>query len=134
MASHDPTEASDPVTCYLQGRRKGGCTPEVLVLKEYSCKQDSPSPIAVEPLRAADKCTTLWASVRLTFRTCSCPGESVLNVRIVGGTHRGRAEIFYNNVWGTICDDDWDNNDATVFCRMLGYSSGKGLSSYGGGE
>ncbi|KAK7826657.1 hypothetical protein U0070_007819 [Myodes glareolus] len=60
-------------------------------------------------------------------------GESSLNVRIVGGTHRGRAEVFYNNAWGTICDDDWDNNDATVFCRMLGYSSGKGLSSYGGG-
>lgn len=56
-----------------------------------------------------------------------------LFVRIVGGTSRGRAEVFYNNAWGTICDDDWDNNDATVFCRMLGYSSGKALSSYGGG-
>ncbi|CAO2636605.1 Macrophage receptor MARCO [Lemmus lemmus] len=60
-------------------------------------------------------------------------GESALNVQIVGGTNRGRAEVFYNNAWGTICDDDWDNNDATVFCRMLGYSSGKALSSFGGG-
>lgn len=61
-------------------------------------------------------------------------GESFLMVRIVGGTNRGRAEVFYNSVWGTICDDGWDNNDATVFCRMLGYSSGKGLTSFGGGS
>lgn len=60
-------------------------------------------------------------------------GQSFKEVRIVGGTNRGRAEIFYNNAWGTICDDNWDNNDATVFCRMLGYSSGKGFT-FGGGS
>ncbi|EGV99069.1 Macrophage receptor MARCO [Cricetulus griseus] len=59
-------------------------------------------------------------------------GQSFLEVRIVGGTNRGRAEIFYNNVWGTICDDGWDNNDASVFCRMLGYSSGRGFTQGGG--
>uniref|UniRef100_A0A8C9CVQ7 Macrophage receptor with collagenous structure n=1 Tax=Phocoena sinus TaxID=42100 RepID=A0A8C9CVQ7_PHOSS len=60
-------------------------------------------------------------------------GESPVSVRIAGSRNRGRAEIYYNGAWGTICDDDWDNSDATVFCRMLGFSSGTAVFNVGAG-
>lgn len=49
-------------------------------------------------------------------------------IRLQGGVieNEGRVEICFGNVWGTICDDDWDSNDAAVVCRELGYSDGEG--------
>ena len=44
-------------------------------------------------------------------------------IRLVGGKNssEGRVEIYYNNEWGTICDDHWTFKEARVVCRSLGF-------------
>ncbi|XP_062385929.1 T-cell differentiation antigen CD6-like [Sardina pilchardus] len=53
----------------------------------------------------------------LTKVTC---GHS--KVRLVGADHRcgGRVEVWQGKQWGTVCDDDWDVNDANIVCSQLG--------------
>ena len=35
-------------------------------------------------------------------------------------------EILYNGIWGSVCDDGWDLNEAMVVCRQLDYSTAVG--------
>ncbi len=53
-------------------------------------------------------------------------------LRLVDGTRTtgdgrlcdGRLEIYINGQWGTICDDYWNDEEADVACRQLGFAGG----------
>ena len=47
------------------------------------------------------------------------------DVRLVGGGNEleGRVEICVSNKWGSICDDQWNERNANVICKQLGFIS-----------
>ncbi|XP_060592415.1 neurotrypsin-like [Ruditapes philippinarum] len=50
-------------------------------------------------------------------------GISCTPVRLVGGSNQyeGRLEVWHDNTWGTVCDDNFGVLTAKIVCKMLTY-------------
>ena len=58
--------------------------------------------------------------------------QSIIPIRLIppqnGLDFMGRLEVFYNNEWGTVCDDFFGTTAARVVCGMLNYTNGCAVS------
>ena len=57
------------------------------------------------------------------YSECLTPGELQLVYGDKMGGNEGRVEICFGGRWGTICDDSWDDFNAQVVCRQLGFGT-----------
>jgi len=53
-------------------------------------------------------------------------------IKLTGGSDYSEGNVLINGK--PICDDDWDNRDAAVVCRMIGFWSGVALSNSAFGQ
>ena len=66
-------------------------------------------------------CSTLLALAIFSYTDC-INGDVVLMNGSMPSVGEGRVEICYDNIYRTICDDNWDENDASVVCRQLNFT------------
>ncbi|XP_036003937.1 deleted in malignant brain tumors 1 protein [Fundulus heteroclitus] len=108
--------------------RQLGCGPAVGAPQNAYFGQGT-GQIWLDDLACSGNETSLGLCVHRGFGTHDCVHSedagvkcSKYSVRLVGSDNScsGRIEIYHNGVWGTVCDDGWDLNDAEVVCRELG--------------
>ena len=74
----------------------------------------------------------IGACTCITLILCVAPCSSP-DLRLVGGANssEGRVEVCFDQQWGTVCESRFEDVDAGVVCRQLGYSRhSKDLSDY----
>uniref|UniRef100_A0A3Q2X293 Soluble scavenger receptor cysteine-rich domain-containing protein SSC5D n=1 Tax=Haplochromis burtoni TaxID=8153 RepID=A0A3Q2X293_HAPBU len=88
------------------------------------CSGNETSVSQCSVLKVNESCEDATVTVpllnKLTLNIFFNPTDSQ-PIRLVNGTNRcsGRVEIYYNSQWGTVCDDRWGMQEATVACREM---------------
>ena len=66
---------------------------------------------------------TTSISVEISTSLSACKDSDVRLYPVDGSReNEGLVQYCHSGQWGVVCYDDWDNNDATVVCRQLGFN------------
>ena len=92
----------------------------------FECRHgrvDGQQPACISTEQRCDNVTDCIGGEDELEHNCPCVSEGA--VRLVGSIlpYQGRVEYCQNGRWATICRRAWDNSDASVVCRSLGYHS-----------
>ncbi|KAH9508819.1 Scavenger receptor cysteine-rich domain super protein [Bulinus truncatus] len=96
-------------------------------LNERYAYEVNPHSFAKRDAACKECCTDALCNLplcALPAGSATIPPSGEIYVRLLGGKtpYEGTVEVFYNGIWGAVCDDDWTPYDARVLCNMLGYT------------
>ena len=110
---------------FLDGVSCGGNESKLVDCLSYQnnyCQHNSDAGVICQSKPDFENSNVVLITLSTARNDSVCLGGAL---RLAGATGNimGRVEICINNQWGTICDNDWDNSEAKVVCRQLGFSN-----------
>ncbi|XP_074926606.1 CD5 antigen-like [Chelonoidis abingdonii] len=110
--------------------RELGCGSPRYVTHHCSKLSRSSAPVLLGQLDCTGREASLTQCQAQAWEGRHCPHHRDTGVmcqepfalQLVNGPSKcsGRLEVWYDGVWGTVCDDDWSETNAQVVCRELG--------------
>ena len=67
--------------------------------------------------------------VLILFTNAECGNGDVVRILDASGMNstEGRVELCVGGRWGSICETEWDDDNAKVVCRQLGIVDANGI-------